>query len=62
MKRKATNIMWDYDDEEYNGTAQWLGLPDHVDIPDDVEDDDIADYLSDKYEFCVFGFNIETIY
>lgn len=58
MKRKATDILWDYDDEEYNGTAQWLGLPDHVDIPDEVDDDGVADWLSDEYEFCVFGFNI----
>lgn len=58
MKRRATDILWDYDDEEFGGTAQWLGLPDHVDIPDEIEDEDIADYLSDKYEFCVFGFEI----
>ena len=61
MKRRATNIMWDYDEEEFGGTAQWLALPDHVDIPDEIEDEDIADYLSDKYEFCVFGFDVETL-
>lgn len=59
--RKAINIMWDYDEEEFGGTAQWLGLPDHVDIPDEIDDEDIADYLSDQYEFCVFGFDVETL-
>ena len=58
--RKAINIMWDYDEEEENGTAQFLGLPDHVNIPDDVADDDVADWLSDRYAFCVFGFDIVT--
>lgn len=57
--RKATNIMWDYDEEEMGGTAQFLGLPDYVDIPDGIADEDIADYLSDRYEFLVYGFNIE---
>lgn len=56
--RKAINIMWDYDEDEFGGTAQWLGLPDHVEIPDDVDDEDVADWLSDEYEFCVFSFDI----
>lgn len=37
--------------------ANLLGLPSEADIPDDTEE--IADYLSDKYEFCVISFEIE---
>jgi hypothetical protein len=59
--RRATNIMWDYDEDEFGGTALFLGLPDHVDIPSEIDDEDIADYLSDTYDFCVFGFDIEEV-
>lgn len=58
--RRAINIEWDCDDEEKNGSVQFIG-PDRVDIPDYVEDEDIADWLSYIYEFCVYGFKIENI-
>ncbi len=58
--RRADNIIWDYDEEEENGTAQFLGLPDHADIPDGIDDEDVADYLSDTYGFCVYGFTMVT--
>lgn len=37
--------------------ADLLGLPSEVNIPDDTEE--IADFLSDKFEFCVISFEIE---
>lgn len=37
--------------------ADLLGLPSKADIPDDTEE--IADYLSDKYAFCVISFEIQ---
>jgi len=37
--------------------ADLLGLPSEADIPDDTEE--IADYLSDKYAFCVISFEIQ---
>lgn len=37
--------------------ADLLGLPSDANIPDDTEE--IADYLSDKYEFCVISFEIQ---
>ena len=51
-KRIATNIEWDTDGED-------VVLPSEVEIPDNIEEDAIADYLSDEYGFCVFGFGIE---
>lgn len=37
--------------------ADLLCLPSEADIPDDTEE--IADYLSDKYAFCVISFEIQ---
>ena len=51
----ATNIKWDTD-----GDIEILDdLPTEVDIPYDMEEDEICDYLSDEYGYCVFGFDIE---
>lgn len=30
-----------------------VGLTDEVMIPNDIEEDEVADYLSDEYDFCV---------
>lgn len=51
----AADIEWDVDDEDVTE----LGLPSQVKIPPHVEEDDIADYLSDEYGFCVLGFDVE---
>lgn len=51
----AVDIEWDTDGED----EEDLGLPSRVEIPFFVEDDEIADYISDEYGYCVFGFNIE---
>lgn len=37
---------------------EFMGLPDSVRIPDGLEDDEIADYISDEYGFCISGFDI----
>lgn len=50
---KATNIKWDTD----GYVIEWL--PTIVEIPQDIEEMDIADYLSDEYGFCVESFTIE---
>lgn len=51
-KRYAIDIDWDTDGQDDHG------LPDEVQVPDDIHDDDVADYLSDTYGFCVFGLSI----
>ena len=38
-----------------------VNLPDRIEIPFYVSDDEIADMLSDEYGFCVLGFNIEQV-
>lgn len=54
--RYATDIEWDTDGNDMSEI-----LPTRVHIPSYIEDDEIADYLSDEYEYCVFGFDIEQI-
>ena len=55
MTIKVTDIIWDTDGEA-------IDLPSEVDITDGIEpgSDEIADWLSDKYGFCVEGFNYEV--
>ena len=52
---RALNIKWDTD-----GNTDVLNeLPNEVEIPYGVEEDEVCDYLSDEYGYCVFGFDIE---
>ena len=53
---KAVNIDWDTDEQE--AMDDYVGLPSSVDIPSNVDEDDIADWLSNIYGFCVRGFNL----
>ena len=48
---KAVNIKWDT--EGYN-----VNLPPEAEFPDNVKEDIVADFLSDTFGFCVFGFQI----
>ena len=58
--RKAINIMWDVDEDEGVSQEEVLAqLPTEMDIPDDVNEEDIGDYLSDQTGYCHFGFVIE---
>ena len=52
---RALNIKWDTD-----GNTDVLNeLPSEVEIPYGIEEDEVCDYLSDEYGYCVFGFDIE---
>ena len=51
----AVDIKWDTDGEDIKD------LPERVEIPFFVDDEEIADFLSDEYGYCVFGFIIEQI-
>ena len=58
LKAYAINIKWDID---WDVDVESVNLPDRVEIPFYVSDDEIADMLSDEYGFCVLGFNIEQV-
>lgn len=51
---KAVNIHWDIDEDILDGS-----LPDSVEIPSTIDEDGIADYLSDTFSFCVFSYDVE---
>lgn len=42
-------VNWDTDGEKVEE------LPECVEVPEEIESEDIADWLSDKYGFCVNG-------
>ena len=46
---KVTDIKWVTDGEDVN-------LPTEVEVPDNLDDDAIVDYLSDEYGFLMEGF------
>ena len=53
---KATNILWDVDDQE-----DLKKLPQEIEIPSYLlEDEDINDYISDLTGFCHKGFSLEN--
>ena len=58
LKAYAINIQWDID---WDVDVESVNLPERVEIPFNVSDDEIADMLSDEYGFCVLGFNIEQV-
>ena len=43
---RVTNIIWDTDGES-------VDLPTEVDIIDNIDNDEVADYLSDEYGYLV---------
>lgn len=50
-----------YVDWETDGTPiEDIGLPTEVDVPNDIDTEDIADWLSDKYGFLVNGFYYDS--
>lgn len=55
---KVTDIMWDIDEEEYGNVIDELCLPSEADIPNGISEEDIADWLSDTFGFCVYEFDI----
>ena len=48
MERKI-HVDWDTD----GYTLEECGLPSIVEVPSDIEEEDISDWLSDEYGFCV---------
>ena len=55
---------WAYDAFHHNrkSLAEFMGLPEEVEIPDSIADDEdmITDWLSDEYGFCIEGYSLTT--
>ena len=64
---KATNIKWEVNMDDVceqldqavdcpEELYDFLGLPVEVELPDGLPEEEIADWLSDKYGYCHDGF------
>jgi hypothetical protein len=58
MESRLVHVEWDVSDSEFE-TFVDEGIPRKVWVPMSVEEDDIADWLSDEYGYCVESFTIE---
>lgn len=57
---RAFNIDWDIDQDDYiNLNEQDLLPPTGLELPDDIQEDEVADWLSDTYGWCVNSFEID---
>lgn len=52
---KAVDILWDTDDYENSDKPD---LPSEIEIPDNIDENDVADYLSDLTGFCHKGYRL----
>ena len=57
MKDRLVEVCWDTSDGDWSPLPGDLDLPEIVSVPDNIEEDDISDYLSDKWGYCHFGWN-----
>ena len=59
---KIRNIVWDTESDGEVIPQDDLGLPTNIDIDDDdiesLEPDDITEWLSDKYGYCVSSYDL----
>ena len=54
---KAVNIKWDTD----NDKDLLKTLPTEMEIPDDLSEDEVSDWLSDQTGYCHFGYELEPV-
>ena len=50
---RAINIEWECDDDDILET-----LPDEIELPDDIEDEDTEDFISDSTGYLVRSFEV----
>ena len=56
MDTKKVKVYWDVDPDL---NVEELGLPDIVEVPETMDDDDIADYLSNEYGYCIESYIVD---
>ena len=56
---KATNIKWDCKDDVLEYNIDECDLPTEVELPNNINVFDVADYLSDNYGFLVISFDFD---
>tara|TARA_Y100001972_G_scaffold70083_1_gene85407 strand:- start:9268 stop:9489 length:222 start_codon:yes stop_codon:yes gene_type:complete len=58
-------VNWDLDVDgleglPYKDALKESGLPPVLEVPDDIEEDFISDWISDEYGFCHYGWFLTT--
>ena len=64
MKVKASNIVWDLEDDNYNEDVPKPDLPSEYELELDDDQDpymETADVLSDTFGWCVLSLDVEVI-
>lgn len=56
---KAYKILWDTSGDNCYEDGADVCLPDEADIPSHIRENEVADYLSDKYGFLVSSFELK---
>ena len=57
-EEREVSVEWDVSDSEFE-TFMNEGIPRKVYVPMSVAEEDIADWLSDKYGYCVRSYTID---
>lgn len=57
-EEREVYVEWDVSDSEFENFV-YEGVPRKVYVPMSVAEEDIADWLSDKYGYCVRSYTIE---
>lgn len=53
---KVTNIVWDTDGDRIEDLPETV----YIDDNDEIDEDEIADYLSDEYGWCIKSYDLDT--
>ena len=54
---RIVEVMWDTSGEEWNPLPGEIDLPELVTVPVDIKEEEISDWLSDRWGYCHFGWN-----
>ena len=57
MNHRLVEVRWDTSDGDWNPLPGDLDLPEIVSVPEGIEEEDISDYLSDRWGYCHFGWS-----
>tara|TARA_B100000886_G_C20426162_1_gene494135 strand:+ start:2825 stop:3064 length:240 start_codon:yes stop_codon:yes gene_type:complete len=55
QEHRIVEVKWDTSDENWNPLPGEVDLPELVTVPVNVKEEDISDWLSDRWGYCHFG-------
>lgn len=57
---RIVKVKWDTSDGDWNPPPVEIGLPELIALPGDIEEEEISDWLSDKWGYCHFGWSYHS--